>query len=245
MRELNMMHALFAEVVRRGHVETNPVTGNQLTEKSKRKVRPLDADEEDRLLKALLKREDQLCADGEAEFPNSAFKDLIRPIILLAMHTGMRFGELSSLKWSDVDLTKLKTGAGRNQIELMDTKSDEPLELPLNDFAADILRTWYKQSATIDPDAYVFPDKKGNRLRDIRRFWLPIFQKAGLPKGFRFHDLRHHFASKLVMSGVPLFAVQRLLNHSSPEMTQRYAKFSPTWMDQTVGLLDKDEKWHL
>jgi integrase len=245
MREVNMIRALFAAAVSRGHVDTNPATGNHVNASPKRSVNPLNADEEDRLIKALLDREDQMCADGEAEFPVGTFKDLLRPIVLLAMHTGMRFGELTSLRWSNVHFTNIKTGEGRNYIELPETKGGETLEMPLNRFAVDVLRAWFKQRATIYPDAYVFPDKNGNRLRDIRRYWKPVFEKAGLPKGYRFHDLRHHFASKLAMSGVPLYALQKLLNHSSPKMTQRYAKFSPNWMDQTVGLLDKDQKWTL
>ena len=90
--------------------------------------------------------------------------------------------------------------------------------------------------------ALVFTNRKGNKLVDIRHHWKPVFIEAGLPKGYRFHDLRHHFASKLVSMGHPLFAVQALLNHSNPQMTQRYAHHDPEYLHSVVGSLAKDSK---
>lgn len=242
-RELNMMRAMFKHAVTCGWIKTNPLDGIQLKAKSIRKIDPLTDAEEDRLLAALSDREKALRSDGTALHTEGEFADFLRPVILLAMHTGMRFGEIASLTWGNVDISK--TGETRSQVWLPITKNNEPHSVPLNDFAATVLDKWWRQCANLDKDAYVFTDYFGKKLTDIRRFWHPVFQKAGLPKGYRFHDFRHHFASKLVMSGVPLFAVQSLLNHSSPQMTQRYAKFAPEWMQQTVGKLSEGMKWTL
>ena len=242
-RELNMMRAMFKHAVTCGWIKINPLDGIQLKAKSARKIDPLTDAEEDRLLAALSDREKALRADGTALHTDGEFADFLRPMILLAMHTGMRFGEIASLTWGNVDISK--NGETRSQVWLPETKNNEPHAIPLNDFAVTVLDKWWRQCANLDKDAYVFSDHLGKKLTDIRRFWHPVFQNAGLPKGYRFHDLRHHFASKLVMSGVPLFAVQSLLNHGSPQMTQRYAKFAPEWMQQTVGRLSEGTKWTL
>ena len=244
LRELNMMRAMFKHAVACDWVESNPLDGITIKAKSKRKVEPLKAEEEDRLLKILIKREKQLRQDKRATFQEGEFADFLRPIIMLAMHTGMRFGELASLTWDNVDLASGSDNTS-HRLRVPDTKNNETLEIPLNDFAATVLRKWRIQCVVFDTEALVFQNKDGGRLKSIRRLWAPVFREAGLPKGYRFHDLRHHFASKLVMSGVPLFAVQSLLNHSSPTMTQRYAKFAPDWMEKTVGKLSEDAKWTL
>jgi integrase len=242
-RELNMMRAMFKHAATCGLIKANPLGGIQLKAKSTRKIDPLTDAEEDRLLAALLDREKVLRANGSALHSEGEFADFLRPVILLAMHTGMRFGEIASLTWENVDISN--TGEMRSQVWLPITKNGEPHSIPLNDFAVIVLDKWWRQCANLDKGAYVFTDYFGKKLIDIRRFWHPVFQKAGLPKGYRFHDFRHHFASKLVMSGVPLFAVQSLLNHGSPQMTQRYAKFAPEWMQQTVGKLSEEAKWTL
>ncbi len=244
LRELNMMRAMFKYAVEREWIDSNPLDGITLKANSKRKIDPLTSEEEDRLLHALKDRESHLRATGKADFDDGEFADFLRPVILVAIHTGMRFGEIASLTWENVEIQSGDQGT-RSKIWLADTKNNEAHDIPLNEFITSVLRTWRRQCQIINPQALVFTDKNGERLKDIRRFWRPVFIEAGLPKGYRFHDLRHHFASKLVMSGVPLFAVQSLLNHSSPQMTQRYAKFAPDWMDATVGKLSEEAKWTL
>jgi integrase len=242
-RELQMMRAMFKHAVTCDWLETNPLNGIQLKAKSVRKIDPLTQKEEDQLLQALKDREQELRASGAATYEEGEFADFLRPVVLLGMHTGMRFGEIASLTWGNVSIEK--NAETRAQVWLPDTKNNEPHEIPLNDFAVTVLTKWWKQCTNPDKDALVFTDHRGKKLTNIRRYWHPVFQRAALPEGYRFHDLRHHFASRLVMSGVPLFAVQSLLNHGSPTMTQRYAKFAPEWMEQTVGKLSENAKWRL
>jgi integrase len=238
-----MMRAMFKHAETCNWIPENPLNGIQLKAKSVRKIDPLTEEEEDRLLKALKDRERDLRTSGEAMFDNGEFADFLRPVVLVAMHTGMRFGEIASLTWENVSIGR--DSDSRPQVWLPDTKNNEPHQIPLNVFVVSVLRKWRNQCAIIDTSALVFKDHRGQKLTSIRRFWHPVFRQAVLPEGYRFHDLRHHFASRLVMSGVPLFAVQSLLNHGSPMMTQRYAKFAPEWMDQTVGKLSEKSKWTL
>jgi integrase len=125
------------------------------------------------------------------------------------------------------------------------TKNGKAHDVPLNGFAAKVLRLWRNQSpGKFKKDSLVFAGPNGKQIHDLRRAWKSVLKAAKIEE-FRFHDLRHTFASNLVMSGVSLFAVQKLLNHSSPAMTERYAKLAPKWMEQTVSKLSEDAKWTL
>jgi site-specific recombinase XerD len=74
---------------------------------------------------------------------------------------------------------------------------------------------------------YVFPGAGGKQRTNFSRPWQKIRRAAGLPEGFRFHGLRHHFASTLVSNGVDLMVVSRLLTHKDAKTTQRYAHLAP------------------
>jgi integrase len=76
------------------------------------------------------------------------------------------------------------------------------------------------------PNDYIFPGEAGKRLTTIKTTWKALLKAAGI-SGFRLHDLRHTFASRVKRSGADLYTVQRLLGHSSPMMTQRYAHLQP------------------
>ena len=84
---------------------------------------------------------------------------------------------------------------------------------------------------------YVFCAPGGGYLHDLNRYWYPAMKAAGV-EDLRFHDLRHTFCSRLVMSGADLYRVQRLARHRRPEMTMRYAHLSPAHLRAAVELLD-------
>jgi site-specific recombinase XerD len=83
---------------------------------------------------------------------------------------------------------------------------------------------------------YVFYTNSGERRRQLPKGWEGYLIKAEI-QNFRWHDLRHTFASRLVMKGVPLYTVQGLLGHSTAEMTRRYAHLAPEYMANSVNLL--------
>lgn len=82
-----------------------------------------------------------------------------------------------------------------------------------------VLKAWYQQTAK---NNYVFPSKNGEPFDNVKKAWIAILKNADI-KNFRWHDLRHHFASRLVMVGVDLNTVRELLGHSDMSMTLRYA----------------------
>lgn len=82
----------------------------------------------------------------------------------------------------------------------------------------------------------VFPNKEGGRFNHIKRSWGNLLVEAGI-QNFRFHDLRHHFASKLVMAGVDLNTVRELLRHADIQMTLRYAHLVPEHKARAVERL--------
>jgi integrase len=144
-----------------------------------------------------------------------------RTLVLVALNTGLRRGELLGLKWSAVNLSaKLLTVAAET------AKSGHTRRVPLNVEAFNVLAAWHERQGKPAPDAPVFPGPSGERMTRVDTSWETLMTAAGL-KNFRLHDCRHHFASKLVMNGVPLNTVRELLGHSSLEMTLRYAHLAP------------------
>ena len=139
--------------------------------------------------------------------------------VKFAMFTGLRRGELFKLTWDDVDFE-------RSMVTLRTPKGGKTTTLPLSAQAIQVLRSLPVVST------FVFPgkeDKAGKRKQrtDFKGPWERIRKAAGLPDDFRFHGLRHHFASTLVSSGVDLGIVRELLTHKHVGTTERYAHFRP------------------
>jgi integrase len=88
---------------------------------------------------------------------------------------------------------------------------------------------------------YVFSRADGKRYVEIKRAFQKTLRTAEI-EDFRFHDLRHCFASSLVQRGVDLYKVQRLLGHKENRMTQRYADLAPENSRDAVLMLDRKEK---
>ena len=141
------------------------------------------------------------------------FKDTVA-FIKFALFTGLRRGELFKLQWDDVDFE-------RGIITLRDPKSGKTENIPVSMKALDVLKALEVTSS------FVFPGKNGKQRTDFNGPWQRIRKAADLPDGFRFHGLRHHFASTLVSAGVDLLVVQKLLTHKDAKTTQRYAHLAP------------------
>ena len=147
----------------------------------------------------------------------------MRAPIALAAFTGMRRGELLSLRWADVDLEG-------HRIYLRETKNGSLRVLPLNSLAVRVLESLPRGL----PGDLVLVGVDGQRLSVYTR---RLFERLGIADA-SFHSLRHTAASWLVMQGADLYAVGQVLGHRTPRMTQRYAHLSSQYMAGAVGKLD-------
>ena len=164
------------------------------------------------------------------DFSDDGYVDHLQPMVLSAMNTGLRRGELFHLQWTDVDLS------GNNLTVRGGTaKSGNTRYVPLHEEATRVLRRWHKNARG---STFVFPGENGGRLKSVQTAWRRLLRDAGI-REFRWLDLRHHFASQLVMAGVDLNTVRELLGHSDIAMTLRYAHLSPDHKAEAVGKLNR------
>jgi integrase len=143
-------------------------------------------------------------------------------LVLLAINTGLRLGELLALQWSDINAEGQMLTVRREN-----AKSGRQRHVPLNTEAATVLGKWAAQKDCAGP---VFG------ISGTKTSWGSLLVAASVA-GFRFHDLRHHFASRLVMAGVDLNTVRELLGHADLTMTLRYAHLAPEHLAAAVNKL--------
>ena len=238
LRDLFTLSSVLGRAVKAGELTENPVRRVDKPRIDRRgKVRFLDQAEESRLRRALAERDVEMQNQRAASNrrrqtrherilpPLSHFGDHLTPAVLLSMNTGLRRGEILKLRWRSVDFNhRLLTVEGRN------AKNRQTRHVPLNEEAVSVLRRWREQSGT---GAHVFDVTTG-----FRTTWEKILQRARI-NDFRWHDLRHHFASRLVQQGVPLNTVRDLLGHSSVGMSLRYAHLAPDQRREAVAKLNE------
>ncbi len=152
----------------------------------------------------------------------------LKPMVITALNAGMRRGEILNLTWDQVDL---KHGF----ILLEITKNGERREIPINETLRQNLEALPRHIKSL----YVFwHGERGKPYDEVTRSFNSAVRRAGI-KDFTFHDLRHTFASHLVMAGVDLTTVKELLGHKTLTMTLRYAHLAPSHKVKAVGILDK------
>ncbi len=212
---LKILKRLFNIAMDWGYAEDNPVKRVKLySEKDTQKERILTREEEIRLLEVA--------------------SDHIRPILIVALNSGMRRGEILKLVWNRISLE-------RRQIQVVNTKSGRNRIIPINDVLFEVLNELEKKSE------YAFPNPDtGRPYKTIRRSFENACRRAKI-KGLRFHDLRHTFASRLVERGVDIVRVKELLGHSSVKVTERYTHSNQDERIRAVELLcdkslNKDKK---
>ena len=151
----------------------------------------------------------------------------LKPIIVTALNSGMRKEEILSLEWDKhIDLI-------HGFILLDKTKNGSRREIPINQTVRATLKGLIRRLDC----PYVFADNKGNRFKSVTKSFKSALKRAEI-KNFRFHDMRHTFASQLVMKGVDITTVKELLGHKTLDMTMRYAHLSPGHKTKAVELLD-------
>lgn len=249
-RDLAALKSALSKAIEWGVIENHPlekVKPSKLDHNAV--VRFLSDDEESRLRKALDAREERLRSErdnanrwrSERAYPKLPdltklpFVDHLKPMVLVSINTGLRQGELFHLAWSNVDLDRaILTVSGDN------AKSGKTRHLPINDDALGALKLWRNQQA--NTMALVFPSVNGQPFDNVTRAWHGVLEDADI-NSFRWHDMRHHFASRLVMAGVDLNTVRELLGHADIKMTLRYAHLAPEHkaaaVAKLVRILDK------
>ncbi|EIU6832440.1 site-specific integrase [Vibrio parahaemolyticus] len=219
----NRLKAALSRAVEWEFIESHNLSSVKIAKEDNTRIRYLSESEEAALLNALAAREAQLCEDNDSY----QYADFFTPLITLAMHTGMRKGEMLTLRWESVSfenryLTILSENA----------KSKKKRTIPMNDTVFNMLSQWRAQNLN---EEYVFVHE-GKQVSFFQYPWQNLLKAAGI-ENFRFHDLRHHFASKLVMAGVDLNVVRELLGHADLKMTLRYAHLAPAHTAAAVQLI--------
>jgi len=139
----------------------------------------------------------------------------IKPIVITALNTGMRQGEILQLKWQDIDMVN-------REINVRTSKNHESRTIPVNSV---LYSTLLQLPQNPQPDGYVFLGKHGKPIRSLHNAWKRALRRARIDD-FRFHDLRHTFASHLAMQGISVRIIQELLGQKTILMTMRYTHLS-------------------
>jgi len=208
-REVACLRHMLNKAVEWGIARANPMRGVKLFREDNKRIRILSPEEEVRLLAAC----------------ESSRTWQLKPIVLTALNTGMRKGEILGLKKGEVDFQ-----AGYITVE--QSKNGHSRRIPLNAALREALQKAFRQSDS----GYVFAGGDGRPLTDFKKGWWKALEAAGI-SGLRFHDLRHTFGSRLVMKGVDLVTIAELLGHQDITMTRRYSHPTPEHKRRAVELL--------
>lgn len=202
------------------HMFTKAVEWEMVSDEVLKRVRKVKLlEENNRRLRYLSKEECQ-------ELINSCDPHL-RPIVITALNTGMRKQEILGLRWEQVDL--------KNGFILLDiTKNGDRREIPINNT---LRLTLQGITRRLDVPCLFFDPKTGQRYQSVKKSFATACRKAKITN-FTFHDLRHCFASFLIMAGIDLTTVKELLGHKDIKMTLRYAHLAPTHKVKAVDVLN-------
>ena len=252
-RNVRVLHAALNKAVEWKLISVNPIKGAVKGKKrrttvadiqlapTKARVRYLSDDEEQRLRDALRDRDahkrqgrgsaNQWRADrGKVLKPDfRPYTDYLEPAVLVAMKTAMRRGEQFALTWGDINFDTRQISLAANI-----TKSGEDRYIPMSDEVHKVLAKWKPMDAK--PDDLVFATPAGAPIMSSKTAWASLMKAASITD-FRWHDLRHHAASKMVMSGASLYVVCKILGHADVSTTQRYAHLAPGHLADAVALL--------
>lgn len=242
-RDIATFKAALSKAVLWGLIDNHPLTRLKLLKSDRSgKIRFLSREEEQNLRNATIAREEKIRTDRDSantwraergyelypDLKQVTFADHIRPMIILSLNTGMRQGEIFSLRWENVNFEQAVL-----TIEGAYAKSGKTRHIPLNTEAVQVLKSWRQQSDCLE---LVFANKDSERFDNVRKAWAGILKAAKI-SNFRWHDMRHHFASRLVMVSVDLNTVRELLGHSDISMTLRYAHLAPEHKSSAVEKL--------
>lgn len=210
-RETEFLRAILNRAVRAGHLEVNPLSKLSDLPEDNVRVRTLTFNEEARL---------------EAEMTREDFD-----LVAVALDTGLRRGKVFGMAWIDVDFD-------HGWITVKGAKAGSSRQVPMSDLVREVLS---RRRAT-QKGPWVFPNRTGKKPMDpdnfCRRVFRPALERAGIID-FRFHDLRHAFASRLAMEGKGGRHLSGLLGHKSTKTTDRYAHLEPDAFRSAIEVLNR------
>lgn len=215
-RYLAALSVAFTTAVKEwGWLDDSPMRKVTKGKESRGRVRFLSDDERQRLLQA--------CKESSNSF--------LYPVVVLALSTGMRQGEIMGLSWGDVDLD-------RGRAILHETKNDERRAVAIAGHAMEVLMDMSKVRR-IDCK-WIFPAKgiRPQKPMDLRTPWENAVKEAEI-EDFRFHDLRHSAASYLAMNGASLAEIAEVLGHKTLQMVKRYAHLTEGHTAQVVESMNQ------
>ena len=169
--------------------------------------------------------------------------DPLYPLYIVALNSGMRRGELCGLRWDRINFphSQIEVGSTRDKRgHRATTKSGKRRTVPMNDQVKSLLKDLFLKRSS----DYVFVDESVHPVdpHHLYRDFAKAQQRAGLQRHYRFHDLRHTFASHFMMNGGNLYDLQKILGHSQIEMTMRYAHLSPDHLAQAINVVNFGEE---
>jgi integrase len=203
-RALALLKTLFAKAVEWGRIETNPAARVKKLKEPNGRERFLTHEEAHRLLAA-----------ASPDF---------RPILIVALGTGMRRGEILSLRWTDLDLV-------RGIITITAQKNGKTDKIPISGTVAEALGGVSRRGEFV-----FWNEETGTHLKDVKTAFRATCARAKITD-VRFHDLRHTAFSWMDQAGVKITTIQKIARHASIEMTRRYIHERPEDQREAVGIL--------
>ena len=206
-RDLSRLRRMFSLAIEWDLLEESPMTGIRFLRENNARTRYLSLEESIRLIA-------------------NCIAPHIRALVTVALHSGMRLGEILNLRWHDLDFAS-------GFILVRDSKNGESRHVA-HDATLSALFRAYPRRLGAD---LVFSSSSGGRIVDVRTGFLNACKRAGLTD-LHFHDLRHTFASQFVMAGGDLYILKEILGHKSITMTQRYAHLSPSYKIKAIDRMN-------
>jgi len=189
------------------------------------KIEFFKEEEEDRL---------RYLSPEEAHKLIEACPEWFRAVVIFALNTGLRAGEIFSLRWENVDFD-----GETIRIESEGTKTKSVYTVPMNETVKELLLKIKEEHRERGIEhGFVFTNRYGLPYKYEDKTYRKVFttacKRAGI-KDFRFHDLRHTFASWVAMKSKDIYAVQKLLNHKRAETTRRYAHLTEEYLKKVIN----------
>ena len=216
-RYLTSLKATFNLAIENGKIERDPSAKVKRVKENNQTFRWLKPSEENQLMEVIPLRRDKL-------------------LVKISLHTALRLNEQMSLRWSDIDF---KT----NKITIRETKAGVVQYQPMNKTALEAFRELKEMPTTHISDVFYWINQstgnpKNKQYPKLQKTWKRYVALAGID-ACRWHDLRHSFASRLVIAGESIVDVCKLMRHSSITVTMRYIHLAPNSVQTALSSLDK------